>query len=908
MPETSQEQIAKALLDRTPDAKAQKSRKRKSEGVNNSSGLEHSWVRIEGTDYRLFSSGVPNGLLGRGTHGRVKQADRGEGTSADVLKIARYTETLRVEIECLQDLQLTNGYALDSHGSVPKLYIHMPNLGEDVIAWSERNDESTDVRFDNAIALCLNVWELHSGRLSKTGTPWAHGDIKPANVLIKQRGVVRLADFGAVTKRPYGIVHTSWGTWAYRPMNTRLLTAAEHDTLALMRTLWYPPCGFSAMGHFSNVSYHQILTDQMVGEFGLLSILDTSDTVAPDAQGFKKCLVHPLALAAMLVVKKHAIPLDCNTLPRDIMQCMLLVEAHKSNMTAEGIKATLENPREFLESRLADTLTKAPLQHLRAYFMLQQIVPPRAEITLPSDDVLLELMDFLETKDALRHLTAFLQTPALLEALNIFVRNPSLFQAVLIVLDELPDVPLRTLRINELLQYPKNARYVTRTTEYARFLCTSDIACRRFARIISSNPDAATLMLRFYEAGRPRHFQSFCEEDYPALKALLLKDDVATEVFPLTANILSFLEITHPSPQKANLMLLLHQHPDFLWTLVLLGEHNRPVQELAHISEQTILLVKSLESTLTDKVVFRLLGRYVLRDVRGRDMLKRLLEINIPNFPAIAYHLARSRPTARLLGFSILDNPELAELANEAFSRLVEHWQDDDFHGALQLLLNVNGLTMSRLLRISDDETYRRLLALDNQRTLKIHDFPALEHPDAAELLLLLLETFDDTSHAWHEVILGVSEEYLLYHGEMPGYPGFYPALLHLVSSKMAKRFLVENVFSSPEWCSFVHVITNHHEMECCNRLMEQVTRLRRWESEQDVSCCLADAILDAARAQSEQETPSERFMAFCEAVGEWMNVAQDQYANNEELAEIIQNIHILLNITAVEPQLTYEP
>lgn len=897
MPDTSQKQIAKALLDRSPDMKAPKARKRKSEGIRNSHGLEHSWVRIKGIDYRLFSSGEPNGLLGKGTHGRVKQADSGEGTSADVLKIARYRETLRNELECLQDLQLSNGYMVDRTSS--KLYIHMPNLGEDVTKWYERHDASTDECFDNAIALCLNVWELHSGRMSMTGTPWAHGDIKPANTLIKERGVVHLVDFGVASRRPYGIVHASWGTWAYRPMNTRLLSAAEHDRLALMRTLWYPPRGFSATGHFSNASYHQILTDQMVNQYGLVSILDTSDAVAPDAEGIKNCLVHPLVLAAMLVVKKHAIPLDCDTLPKDIMQCMLLVEAYKSARTTEGIQAVLENPREFLQSRLPDAFSGAPLQILRAYFMLQQTVPPLVEIPLPTDDILLELMDLLERHEALHHLTAFLKTPALLTSINTLAGSPTLLKAVLTVLDELPDGEPRTSRIIELLHYPEDARYVTKTAEYARFLCRSDIACRSYAGIISSNPDAATLFLRFYEAGRPRHFQKLCQNDFPNLKAQLLKDDAATELFALTANILGLLEITNDARRKASLKQLLEQYPDFLWMLVRMGEHNRPIQDLANVTEPTILVVKSLDSTLNDPVVFRLLARYVLRDMRASDMLKRLIEMNIPNFSAIAECLVRRRPTARLLGFSILDNAEVAHLAHEAFSRLVQHWKSDDFHDALQLLLNVNGLTASRLEKISQDKTFRRLLALDNQRTLKIHDFPAIEHPDAAELLLLLLENFYDTSHAWHEVFLRVTADYLVNHGEMPAHPGFYPALRHLVSANMARHSLVEKVFGSPEWCSLVHVITNNHEMECCERFMGQVARLRQWESGQGGCNYLTDAILDAACAQSLQISASKRFETFCEAVSEWMNVVQNQYAENNDLAEIIDNIRILLNIDA---------
>lgn len=175
MPETSQEQIAKALLDRSPEMKARKARQRKSGQINNNSGLESSWVRIGGTDFRLFSSNEPQGFLGRGTYGRVKLADRGEGGSGDVLKIGSEHGLLSNEIECLVDLGLSHGHMIDSNSS--KHYIHMLNLGVDLGQWNTQQEPSPEECFDNAIALCLHVWHLHAGHLSLTGTPWSHGDI-----------------------------------------------------------------------------------------------------------------------------------------------------------------------------------------------------------------------------------------------------------------------------------------------------------------------------------------------------------------------------------------------------------------------------------------------------------------------------------------------------------------------------------------------------------------------------------------------------------------------------------------------------------------------------------------------------------------------------------------------------------
>lgn len=694
-------------------------------------------------------------------------------------------------------------------------------------------------------------------------------------------------------------------------MNTRTFTAVDYDTLALMRALWFPrPC-ISAYGKSLNLNYHQLFTDEMVEVYGLSPVLDTSDAVAFDAQSFKKCLIHPLVLAAMFVVKKLGLPLDCNHLRRDTLQCLILVEAHKSRMEPEHILSVLntaEHSREFFEARLPESLKGASFEILSAWFALQQLVPPSMHINdTITHDVLLDLMGFLERRDALRHLAVFLKTPSLLQALERLQRIAGLFNAILIVLDELPEGELRAARINELLLHPYKAPGVDRITEYARFICLSVTRFHEYADMLVSDKECATLFVRFTDAQMPGIFPRSLMEDLPELKALLLRDDVPTEMLVQSGNMLLIRSGLHAQEKRYMAYFLLKRHPDFIWLLARRGIHNLLTESLQTFSEQIISLLTTLDRLVPDDNLFKKLAKAVVNDARVKIVLSQLLEINHADFRRNARMFISKKPTGRLLAFYAVEESLPKEFVAHAFSLLAEYWDDVNFHSAMVLLLNKDLIDTTSLERIAKDESFRHLLAIANSKNLDIAKSSALENPDMVSLLLRLLECFPVTEDKWPEKIVEAGAKFLSVNdGRMPSHAGLYPALCHLVGCRFkAWEELIASVFVNPDWCAIVHVITNERQIRCCLQLMGEIDSLRNCRSRfgfddffegEDAKRgeLLADAILNAATSEASEPVASMRFAAFSEKVYELIQETETQSSESSIIKDTLDNIRYI--------------
>jgi serine/threonine protein kinase len=163
--------------------------------------------------------------LGKGTFGRTKVAiniDTGEKIA--LKRHLNFSET-SIQIEAAINLDL--GVAVTpleirkKNGQIYKVYQGMKNLGRSMKNYFAENSSVTlQERIDYSILLLQKVHELHTGSASKAKTPYAHGDIKPANICLDDAGCVHLIDFGFTKHRNLHAAHyAESGTQAYLPIN-----------------------------------------------------------------------------------------------------------------------------------------------------------------------------------------------------------------------------------------------------------------------------------------------------------------------------------------------------------------------------------------------------------------------------------------------------------------------------------------------------------------------------------------------------------------------------------------------------------------------------------------------------------------------------------------------------------------
>ena len=211
-------------------------------------------------------------VLGEGVSGRVTEMEI-DGEPACIKEIILdihdidSINAIKKEAEALRDLNLLilreNEMPFRQVSISPsqiQITLKMKNLGKSLSQVDLRGEENANARLNAAIELLTQVDDLHSGKLSQRGTPYAHRDIKPVNVLIKD-GHVNLIDFGTVTtelqNKERGV-----GTRAYysydtseslrKAMASTLLTQEEQnafmannyakrkDEIATLLTIFHP--------------------------------------------------------------------------------------------------------------------------------------------------------------------------------------------------------------------------------------------------------------------------------------------------------------------------------------------------------------------------------------------------------------------------------------------------------------------------------------------------------------------------------------------------------------------------------------------------------------------------------------------------------------------------------------------
>ena len=106
------------------------------------------------------------------------------------------------------------------------------------------------------IALLIAVHELHTGKTSRTQTPYVHHDIKPENILLDNQEKLRLIDFGFATSN-LEVKGCILGSRAFMPVSIHYYTkdidyyraglkqqnifnGLEKDKIAVLRTIYNP--------------------------------------------------------------------------------------------------------------------------------------------------------------------------------------------------------------------------------------------------------------------------------------------------------------------------------------------------------------------------------------------------------------------------------------------------------------------------------------------------------------------------------------------------------------------------------------------------------------------------------------------------------------------------------------------
>ena len=105
--------------------------------------------------------------------------------------------------------------------SLNKAYIHMLALGESLP--NRLKQASSDEKLDLAIKLLIKVDNLHTGKEAISGTPYAHRDLKPDNVVIDRNNHLHLVDFGLATPEIQNKTEKLGGTLPYAALDQEII-------------------------------------------------------------------------------------------------------------------------------------------------------------------------------------------------------------------------------------------------------------------------------------------------------------------------------------------------------------------------------------------------------------------------------------------------------------------------------------------------------------------------------------------------------------------------------------------------------------------------------------------------------------------------------------------------------------
>ncbi|KTD81156.1 Protein kinase domain protein, partial [Legionella worsleiensis] len=321
-----------------------------------SHGIEHSFIKINDTVYCLANTKKTSGsnspqdhVIEQGRMSKVKYAHDEHGNMY-IIKINGMDQynLSKVEADILKDLSLSSGSAVRYDRR--KMYTDVKYLGKNL--WvhlaSEGKNLSDKQRLDIAAKFAYQVYQLHHGMLSLSKTGYAHHDIKPDNVVIDEKGDVRLIDFGMASRSPFkkSAVMTGASSFtAYDPGET--LTAAELDTVALKRSLFLPLEIYCHMGHMKHDNpefdqYDHVLPQNLLTKYHLVEFIDTHSALN-DIPDYSTQVMDPLVICAALINAKEQLGFQPDELKNNKLLCHVIVGVSFSSFSDE-LKVIIAKP------------------------------------------------------------------------------------------------------------------------------------------------------------------------------------------------------------------------------------------------------------------------------------------------------------------------------------------------------------------------------------------------------------------------------------------------------------------------------------------------------------------------------------------------------------------------------------